>query len=114
MACRAKGIECDGYDIRLRWGSDSVASPSHHGSRTSSSKPTETGSELTALGTPESNAGENSGSPPPAPPSETSPVSLPSYQLDASPAALSSPAAINEETQLAFQRCQSSAQVRDV
>ncbi|KAL2277464.1 hypothetical protein FJTKL_00042 [Diaporthe vaccinii] len=55
------------------------------------------------LGTPESNAGENSGSPQAAP-SETSPVSLPSYQLDESPASLSSLASISEETQLAFQR----------
>lgn len=113
MACRAKGIECDGYDIRLRWDRDNVASPSHHGNRTDS-KPTTTtgGSASMTLGTPESNAGENSGSPPPTAPSENSPVSLPSYQLDESPTALSSPAAINEETQLAFQRCQSSASPR--
>lgn len=113
MACRAKGIECDGYDIRLRWDRDNVASPSHHGYQTSS-KPTTSGSEQMTLGTPESNASVNNGSPAPAPPSETSPVSLPSYQLDESPAALSSPAAINEETQLAFQRCQSSAPSRTV
>lgn len=118
MACRAKGIECDGYDIRLRWGSDSIASASHHGSRVSS-KPGG-GSEPTVIGTPESNAGEsnvgesNAGETtagesirsPPAAPSETSPVSLPSYQFDESSVALSSPEAINEETQLAFQRCQ--------
>lgn len=114
MACRTKGIECDGYDIRLRWGSDSVAFAAHHGSR-ASSKPSG-GSEPTVIGTPESNAGESnvsesnageSGRSPPAAPSETSPVSLPSYQLDESSAGLSSPEAINEETQLAFQRCQS-------
>lgn len=113
MACRAKGIECDGYDIRLRWDRDNVASPSHHGSRTDSKPTTGTsGSASMTLGTPESNAGENAGSPPPTAPSETSPASLPSYQLDESPAALSSPAAINEETQLAFQRCQSSSSSR--
>lgn len=124
MACRAKGIECDGYDIRLRWGTDSVASASHHGSR-ASSKPSG-GSEPTVIGTPESNAGEsnigesNAGDTtageesararsPPTAPSETSPASLPSYQFDeSSVAALGSPeAVINEETQLAFQRCQS-------
>lgn len=111
LACRAKGIECDGYGIRLRWGSDNVASPSHHANQTNS-KPN-SGSESMTLGTPESNAGENSGSPPAAP-SETSPVSLPSYQLDESPASLSSPAAINEETQLAFQRCQSPSPGKDI
>lgn len=113
MACRAKGIECDGYDIRLRWDHDNIASPSHHGNR-ASSKPTTSGSESMTLGTPESNASEHNGSPLPAASSETSPVSLPSYQLDESPSALSSSAAINEETQLAFQRCQSSAPSRDI
>lgn len=111
LACRAKGIECDGYDIRLRWGTDNVASPSHHGSRRDS-KPN-SGSESMTLGTPESSAGGNDGSPPPTAPSETSPVSLPSYHLDESPAALSSPSAINDETQLAFQRCQYSAPPRE-
>lgn len=119
MACRAKGIECDGYDIRLRWGSDSVASAAHHGSGSRASSKPSGGSEPTVIGTPESNAGESnvgesntgeSGRTPPTAPSETSPVSLPSYQLDESSIALSSPEAINEETQLAFQRCQSHSQ----
>lgn len=117
MACRAKGIECDGYDIRLRWGSDGIASAAHHSSR-ASSRPSG-GSEPTVIGTPESNAGESNvgesnagegGRSPPAAPSETSPVSLPSYQLDEPSVGLSSPEAINEETQLAFQRCQSCPQ----
>lgn len=125
MACRAKGIECDGYDIRLRWGSDSVASASHHGSQ-ASSRPSRGsgGSEPTVIGTPESNTGDTNTregnacdtaagesvrtTSPPTAPSETSPASLPSYQFDeSSVAALDSPEAIGEETQLAFQRCQS-------
>lgn len=114
MACRAKGIECDGYDIRLKWDRDNVASPSHHGNQAHSKPTTNSGSDPMTLGTPESIAGDDSGSPPPTAPSETSPVSLPSYQLDESPAALSSPAAINEETQLAFQRCQCLAPSREV